>query len=399
MLNLKKLKMIRNKMSEKQDYYTVLGIKKNSADDEIKKAYRRMAMKYHPDRNPGDKSAEEKFKVVQQAYEVLSDPQKKQMYDTYGHAGVDAASGYGAGSSYRHTQQHANFDDIFGNIFGDIFGNGSGFTQTRQSSRSGAAKKGADLRYFAELSLEEAVHGTNITIKINVPTVCKSCDGSGVKDGAKPVSCSTCHGQGQVRLQQGFFSIQQTCPSCGGQGSVVLDHCKNCNGNGRVEESKTLSVKIPPGVDNEDKIRLQGEGEAGFRGGKSGDLYVQIRVKEHSVFKRENANLHCKVPISFYTAALGGEVDVPTFTGPVKLKIPSETQSGKVFRLRGKGVTTVRKDGPGDLLCEIVIETPVNLNHHQKELLQKFEDSLKDTNNKHNPLYQSWSKIISKLFK
>ena len=377
---------------KKQDYYAVLGINKGASDDEIKKAYRKMAMKYHPDRNAGNKSAEEQFKVVQQAYEVLSDPQKRQVYDTYGHAGVDAASGYGGGGGGYH-QQSGNFDDIFGNIFGDIFGSREG------SGRQSQVRKGSDLRYVADLSLEDAIHGTNITIKLNVPTTCKLCHGSGVKDGAKPASCSTCHGQGQVRMQQGFFSIQQTCPSCGGAGTIIVDHCKQCRGNGRTEESKTLSVKIPAGVDNGDKIRLQGEGEAGFRGGKSGDLYVQIRVKDHPVFKRENSNLHCQVPISFSLAALGGEIDVPTFTGPVKLKIPSETQTGKVFRLRGKGVTTVRKEGPGDLFCEISVETPVNLNKEQKELLQKFEDSIKNSNNKHNPLTQSWVQMVTSLFK
>jgi len=381
---------------KKQDYYAVLGIDKGTSDADLKKAYRKMAMKYHPDRNAGNKSAEEQFKTIQQAYEVLSDPQKRQVYDTYGHAGVDASSGYGGG---HHAQQNANFDDIFGNIFGDIFGAGGrgegGFAKSNQSQ----VRKGADLRYFADLSLEDAIHGTNITIKLNVPAACKVCHGSGVKDGAKPSNCSTCHGQGQVRMQQGFFSIQQTCPSCGGAGTIIVDYCKSCRGNGRVEESKTLSVKIPPGVDNGDKIRLQGEGEAGFRGGKAGDLYVQVRVKEHPVFKRENSNLHCQVPISFSLAAIGGEIDVPTFTGPVKLKIPGETQTGKVFRLRGKGVTTVRKEGPGDLFCEITVETPVNLTKEQKELLQKFEDSTKNSNNKHNPLTQSWVQMVTNLFK
>jgi len=390
--------MIRNKMSEKkQDYYDVLGIHKGASDDEIKKAYRKMAMKYHPDRNAGNKSAEEHFKSVQQAYEVLSNPQKRQVYDAYGHEGVDAARGYGGGGNYHHSQQNANFDDLFGNIFGDIFGSsrGGGNSFDRQSQ----SKKGADLRYFADLSLEDAIHGSNITIKLNVPVACKLCNGSGVKDGAKTSACNTCHGQGQVRMQQGFFSIQQTCPSCGGAGSIIVDYCKQCRGNGRVEESKTLSVKIPSGVDNGDKIRLAGEGEAGFRGGKSGDLYVQIRVKEHPVFKREGNNLHCHVPIGFSLAALGGEIDIPTFTGSVKLKIPSETQSGKIFRLRGKGVATVRKDLPGDLFCEISVETPVNLSKEQKELLQKFEDSLKNSNNKHNPITQSWVQMIANLFK
>lgn len=381
---------------KKQDYYAVLGINKGSTDDEIKKAYRKMAMKYHPDRNAGNKSAEEQFKTVQQAYEVLSDPQKRQVYDTYGHAGVDASSGYGG---YHQQQGSANFDDVFGNIFGDIFGarEGGGFSR---GSRQSQVRKGSDLRHIVDLSLENAIHGTSITIDLkNIPTTCKLCNGSGAKDGAKPTTCATCHGHGQVRMQQGFFSVQQTCPSCSGEGSIIVDHCKQCRGSGRVDSSKTLSVKIPPGVDNGDKIRLQGEGEAGVRGGKSGDLYVQIRVKEHAIFKRDNSNLHCQVPISFAVAALGGEVDVPTFTGTVKLKIPFGTQSGKVFRLRGKGVTTVRKEGPGDLFCEILVETPVNLDKEQKELLQKLEDSLKKTNNKHNPLTQSWVQMVTSLFK
>ncbi len=381
---------------KKQDYYAVLGVGKGASDDEIKKAYRKMAMKHHPDRNPGNKSSEDQFKTLQQAYEVLSDPQKRQVYDAYGHEGVDAARGYGGGSAH-HAGQNTNFDDLFGNVFGDIFGSRQG--GFGGGERPSQVRKGSDLRYFADLSLEDAIHGTNITIKLNVPVACKLCNGSGVKDGAKPATCSTCHGQGQVRMQQGFFSIQQSCPHCAGSGTIIVDHCKQCRGNGRTDESKTLSVKIPPGVDNGDKIRLQGEGEAGFRGGKSGDLYVQIRVKEHSVFKRENNNLHCQVPISFSLSALGGEVDVPTFTGPVKLKIPSETQTGKVFRLRGKGVTTVRKEAPGDLFCEISVETPVNLNKEQKELLQKFEESIKNSSNKHNPLAQSWMQMVANLFK
>jgi molecular chaperone DnaJ len=383
--------------NKKQDYYDVLEVSKGANDADIKKAYRKMAMKYHPDRNPGDKSAEDKFKTIQQAYEVLSDPQKRQVYDSYGHAGVDAASGYGAGG-HSHSSQGANFEDVFGSIFGDIFGNRGGEDAFSRRSQS-QAKKGSDLRYIADLLLEEAVKGTSITIKLNVPALCKSCNGSGAKDGAKPSTCNTCHGHGQVRLQQGFFSIQQTCPSCSGAGAVIVDYCKKCRGNGRIEEPKTLSVKIPAGVDNGDKIRLSNEGEAGLRGGKAGDLYVEIRVKKHSVFKRDHSDLYCKVPISFVTAAIGGEVDVPTFSGLLKLKIPQETQTGKIFRLRGKGVTTVRKEGPGDLLCEVIVETPVNLNKDQKELLQKFDETINFGNNKHNPLNYSWLQTIKNLFK
>jgi molecular chaperone DnaJ len=386
-------------MQKKQDYYEVLEVSQNASDVDIKKSYRRMAMKYHPDRNPGDKSAEEKFKTVQQAYEVLSDPQKRKVYDAYGHAGVDASSGYGGGAGGFHGEHQggASFEDVFGSIFGDVFGHAGdsrGFNRGGQSQ----VKKGSDLRYIADLSLEDAIHGTNITIKVNIPVGCKGCNGSGAKDGAKPTACGTCHGQGQVRIQQGFFSIQQTCPACGGAGTVITDYCKKCRGTGRAEESKTLSVKIPAGVDNGDKIRLSGEGEAGFRGGKAGDLYVQVRVKEHAIFKRENSDLYCKIPISFALAAVGGEADVPTFSGPVKLKIPAETQTGKVFRLRGKGVTTIRKEGPGDLFCEVTIETPVNLNKEQKELLQKFDESV-SSNNKHNPLTQSWVQMVKNLFR
>lgn len=383
--------------NKKQDYYDILEVSKGANDADIKKAYRKMAMKYHPDRNPGDKSAEDKFKTIQQAYEVLSDPQKRQVYDSYGHAGVDAASGYGAGG-HSHSSQGANFEDVFGSIFGDIFGNRGGEDAFSRRSQS-QAKKGSDLRYIADLSLEEAIKGTSLTIKLNVPALCKSCNGSGAKDGAKPSTCNTCHGHGQVRLQQGFFSIQQTCPSCSGAGSVIVDYCKKCRGNGRIEEPKTLSVKIPAGVDNGDKIRLSNEGEAGLRGGKAGDLYVEIRVKEHPVFKRDHSDLYCKVPISFVTAAIGGEVDVPTFSGLLKLKIPAETQTGKIFRLRGKGVTTVRKEGPGDLLCEVTVETPVNLNKEQKELLQKFDEIINFGSNKHNPLFSSWLQTIKNLFK
>ena len=384
---------------KKQDYYNILGVSKGASDDDIKKAYRKLAMKYHPDRNPGNKSAEEQFKSIQQAYEVLSDQQKRQIYDAYGHDGVDAARNYssssGAGYASAGGQHGANFDDLFGNIFGDIFGSNAGFSGSSTKERQGSSKKGSDLRYVADLSLEDAIHGTNITIKLNIPVCCKLCRGSGVKDGAKPTTCSTCNGYGAVRMQQGFFSIQQSCPNCAGVGTVITDYCKNCRGSGRMEESKTLSVKIPAGVDNGDKIRLTGEGEAGFRGGRSGDLYVQIRIKEHPIFKREGTNLHCCVPIKFPLAALGGEVDIPTFTGSVKLKIPPETQNGKIFRLKGKGVSNIRKEPVGDLFCEVVVEIPINLSNEQKQLLQKFEDSLKLNNNKHNPQVNNWAQAAA----
>ncbi|HXH04089.1 MAG TPA: molecular chaperone DnaJ [Candidatus Competibacteraceae bacterium] len=354
----------------RRDYYEVLGLSRNASEDEIKKAYRRLAMKYHPDRNPDDKVAEEKFKEVKEAYEVLCDGRKRAAYDQFGHAGVDAAAGAaGAG---------AGFSDIFSDVFGDIFGG------TRAGTR---VYRGADLRYTLELTLEEAVFGT--TAKIRVPTLveCSECLGSGARKGTTPVVCPTCHGHGQVRLQQGFFSIQQTCPRCHGRGSIITDPCPNCSGHGRVEEHKTLSVKVPAGVDNGDRIRLAGEGEPGENGGPPGDLYVQIRVRPHPIFTREDSNLYCEVPISFTTAALGGELEVPTLEGKVSLKIPPETQTGKLFRLRGKGVRPVRGGAVGDLLCRVVVETPVNLTSEQKELLRKFAETLGET---HAPQERSW---------
>ncbi len=351
----------------KRDFYEVLGIEKSASDKEIKKAYRRMAMKYHPDRNPGDKDAEESFKEVNEAFEVLSDDQKKAAYDQYGHAGVDpnmggmgGAGGFGGG----------NFGDIFGDVFGDIFGAGGG------RSRS-SAQRGSDLRYQLELSLEEAVRG--ITKKIRIPTQvsCSNCDGTGAKKGTSAVSCTTCGGVGQVRMQQGFFSIQQACPDCHGTGQMIKDPCNVCHGEGRTQEYKTLSVKIPPGVDTGDRIRLAGEGEAGVNGGPAGDLYVQVDVKDHPIFQRDGKHLYCEVPITFVDAAMGGELEVPTLDGRVKLKIPAETQTGKLFRLRGKGVAPIRGGGIGDLMCRVVVETPVKLNARQKELFKELEETFK----------------------
>jgi molecular chaperone DnaJ len=373
----------------KQDYYEVLGISKNASDAELKKAYRRAAQKHHPDRNPDDAGAEEKFKAAKEAYEVLSDAQKRAAYDQFGHAGVDPSMGGGAGAGG--FGGGASFSDIFGDVFGDIFGGGGG---ARGGQR---VYRGADLRYNLELSLEDAVQGT--TVKIRVPTYasCKTCNGSGAKKGTQPSTCTTCGGHGQVRMQQGFFSVQQTCPRCNGTGSLIGDPCTDCHGQGRVKEQKTLSVKVPAGVDTGDRIRLANEGEAGENGGPPGDLYVQIQVKDHPIFKRDDAHLYCEVPISFVTAALGGELEVPTLDGRVNLKVPPETQTGKLFRMRGKGVKPVRGGAVGDLLCRVVVETPVKLTGKQKDILQDFESSLSN-HGKHSPQHHSWMDGVKKFF-
>ncbi|MBI3187542.1 MAG: molecular chaperone DnaJ, partial [Gammaproteobacteria bacterium] len=348
----------------KRDYYEVLGVSRDVNEADLKKAYRRLAMKFHPDRNTEDKGAEDKFKEAKEAYDVLSDAQKRAAYDQYGHAGVDPSAAAGAGGF----GGGANFNDIFGDVFGDIFGGGA-----RSRSR---AYRGSDLRYNMELSLEEAVAGTTVKIKIPTLVACKTCHGSGAKKGSQATTCTTCGGTGQVRIQQGFFSVQQTCPHCHGAGKMIKDPCHDCHGQGRVEERKTLSVKVPPGVDNGDRIRLSGEGEAGENGGPPGDLYVQIHVKPHPIFERDGSNLLCQVPISVATAALGGELEVPTLNGRVMLKIPSETQTGKLFRIKGKGVAPVRGGGAGDLICKVIVETPVKLTAKQKELLRELESSM-----------------------
>ncbi|OMH39347.1 molecular chaperone DnaJ [Motiliproteus sp. MSK22-1] len=369
----------------KRDYYEVLGVSKDASDRDIKKAYRRMAMKHHPDRNPDDKGAEESFKEANEAYEVLSDAQKKAAYDQYGHAGVDPNGGAGGFGGT------GGFGDVFGDVFGDIFGGGGG-------SRRSHVQRGADLRYTIELDLEEAVKG--VEKKIRIPTLvgCKTCSGSGAKAGSTPQQCGTCGGIGQVRMQQGFFSVQQTCPACHGEGKIIKDPCHDCHGRGRVEESKTLSVKIPAGVDTGDRIRLAGEGEAGVHGGPSGDLFVQVSVRDHAIFERDGRNLYCEVPISFVDAALGGELEVPTLDGRVKLKVPAETQSGKMFRLRAKGVTPVRGGSPGDLMCRILVETPVNLSSKQKGLLREFQASLDEKYEKHSPKKTSFFDGVKKFF-
>ncbi|MEI8596393.1 molecular chaperone DnaJ [Photobacterium sp. Hal280] len=374
----------------KRDFYEVLGVGRDANERDIKKAYKRLAMKYHPDRNPGDDTAADKFKEVKTAYEILTDPQKKAAYDQYGHAafeqgGMGGGGGFGGG---------ADFSDIFGDVFGDIFGGGG-----RRGGGQHRAQRGADLRYNMELTLEEAVRGC--TKEIRVPTLvnCDTCEGSGAKKGSSPTTCGTCHGAGQVQMRQGFFAVQQTCPHCHGRGKIITDPCGKCHGQGRVQETKTLSVKIPAGVDTGDRIRLTGEGEAGEFGAPAGDLYVQVHVQKHAIFERDGNNLYCEVPVSFTMAALGGEVEVPTLDGRVSLKVPTETQTGRMFRMRGKGVKSVRGGAVGDLICKLVVETPVNLSTRQKELLQEFENTLAGSDaKKHKPRSEGFFDGVKKFF-
>lgn len=363
-------------MANKRDYYEVLGVSRDSTEQEIKKAYRRLAMKYHPDRNPDDAGSEDKFKEASEAAEILLDAEKKSAYDQFGHAGLEGNMGGGFGGG------NGNFGSIFEDVFGDIFSGGG------RGGRS-QAQRGSDLKYILDLDLEEAVRGTNPKIRIPTQVECNECLGSGAKKGSSPTECVQCAGMGQVTARQGFFSIQQTCPRCRGTGKMITDPCTKCRGQGRTEEQKTLSVKVPPGVDTGDRIRLAGQGEAGANGGPAGDLYVQMNVRDHNIFTREGEHLYCEVPISFVDAALGGELEVPTLDGRVNLKIPSETQTGKLFRLKAKGVnvTQVRGGGIGDLYCRVTVETPVNLSRKQKDLLKDFADVSSD---KQSPRQSSW---------
>ncbi|MDH3588368.1 MAG: molecular chaperone DnaJ [Gammaproteobacteria bacterium] len=373
-----------------RDLYEVLEVARNATDAEIKKAYRRLAMKLHPDRNPDDAEAEAAFKEVKTAYEVLSDQRKRAAYDQFGHAGVDGSSGMGPGGSG--VNPGDVFGDIFGDVFGDIFGGGGA---RRRGSR---VYRGADLRYQLDLDLEQAVGGTKISIDVPTLVSCTQCEGSGAAPGSRPETCGTCGGQGQVRMQQGFFSVQQTCPRCKGSGEVISEPCSQCSGQGRMRKTKTLSVTVPAGVDTGDRIRLSGEGEAGRNGGPAGDLFVEIRVRPHQIFERDGADLASEVPLSYATAVLGGAVDVPTLDGKVSLKIPAGTQSGKIFRLRGKGVKPVRGTSHGDLHCRVVVETPVHLSSEQKELLEKFEGSLTAGGSRHNPRSRSWVDGVKAFF-
>jgi len=367
----------------KRDYYEVLGVSRDSGAAEFKKSYRRLAMKYHPDRNENNTDAEAKFKEAKEAYDVLSDGQKRQIYDQYGHAGIERQGGFSARGG-------ADLGDVFGDIFGDIFGGGRG-GQNR-------AYRGADLQYNLELSLEEAVFGTDSKINISSKQSCETCSGSGAEPGTSLDSCETCGGVGQVRMQQGFFSIQQSCPECRGRGKVITHPCGDCRGAGSVEEPRTLSVKVPGGVDTGDRIRLANEGEAGENGGPAGDLYVQVSVKQHPIFERDGEHLHCEIPIGFVEAALGGEVEIPTLDGRINLKIPAETQTGKQFRLKGKGVKQVRGGTQGDLFVHVLAETPVNLTKQQKELLQELDASIRSGGKKHSPKSQGWGDGVKSFF-
>ena len=380
-------------MAQKRDFYEILGVNRDASDEEIKKSYRKLAMKYHPDRNPDSKEAEDKFKEAKEAYEMLSEPEKRRAYDAYGHAGVNPQMGGGPGGF----SGEGGFSDAFGDIFGEIFG-GAGGRGGRGGGGGQQVYRGSDLRYNMEITLEQAARGTETKIRIPALEECDTCHGTGAKPGTKATTCHTCGGVGQVRMQQGFFSIQQTCPTCHGTGKVIPDPCKVCNGTGRVKKHKTLSVKIPSGVDDGDRIRLTGEGEAGVNGGPPGDLYVVVQLKAHAVFQREGADLHCEMPISFSMAALGGEINIPTLDGEAKIKIPAETQSGQVFRLRGKGIKPIRQTSAGDLMCHVVVETPVRLTDRQKELLRELDEINKTDGDKHNPRAKGFMDKVKDFF-
>ncbi|MEZ5643783.1 MAG: molecular chaperone DnaJ [Burkholderiaceae bacterium] len=375
----------------KRDYYEVLGVPKNASDDEIKKAYRKLAMKYHPDRNQGDaaKSAEEKFKEVKEAYEMLSDAQKKAAYDQYGHAGVDPNMRGPGGSG---AEGFAGFGEAFGDIFGDIFGG------SRRAGGGRQVYRGADLSYAMEITLEEAATGKDTQIRIPSWDDCETCKGTGAKPGTSVKTCTTCHGQGVVQMRQGFFSVQQTCPQCHGSGKVIPEPCTACHGQGKIKKQKTLEIKIPAGIDDGQRIRSTGNGEPGQNGGPSGDLYIEIRLRKHDIFERDGDDLHCQVPVSITTAALGGEIDVPTLQGKATIDLPEGTQSGKTFRLRGKGVKGVRSSYPGDLYCHVAVETPVKLTEHQRKLLKELDESFKKGGHKHSPNDKGWFEKAKDFF-
>ncbi|MEY4911280.1 MAG: molecular chaperone DnaJ [Pseudomonadota bacterium] len=381
----------------KRDYYETLGVPKNASEEEIKKSYRKLAMKHHPDRNQGDtaKVAEEKFKEAKEAYEMLSDGQKRAAYDQHGFAGVDPNMRGGAGGG----EGFGGFAEAFGDIFGDVFGGRQQGGGGRGGQGGRQVYRGGDLSYAMEVTLEEAAAGKDAQIRIPSWDDCTTCHGSGAKPGTKVVSCTTCHGHGQVQMRQGFFSVQQTCPTCKGNGKLIPEPCSACMGVGKTKTNKTLEVKIPAGIDDNMRIRSTGNGEPGTNGGPPGDLYIEIRLKKHDIFERDGDDLHCSVPISFTTAALGGEIDVPTLAGKAAIDIPDGTQAGKQFRLRGKGIKGVRSSYPGDLYCHISIETPVKLTEHQRKLLKEFDESLKKGGAKHSPNSDSWADKLKSFFK
>ena len=378
----------------KRDYYEVLGVSRSASEEEIKKAYRRDAMKHHPDRNQGDskKKAEEKFKECKEAYEMLSDPQKRAAYDQYGHAGVDPNfAGQRGGPG---TEGFGGFAEAFGDIFGDIFGGAAAGGRRGQQ-----VFRGGDLSYAMEITLEEAALGKETQIRIPTYETCETCSGSGAKPGTSPKTCSTCNGVGTVHLRQGFFSIQQTCPHCRGTGKIIPEPCTTCSGQGRIKKNKTLEVKIPGGINEGMRIRSSGNGEPGPNGGPSGDLYIEIRIKPHEIFERDGDDLHCTVPVSLINAALGGSIEVPTLGGKAQIDLPEGTQHGKTFRLRGKGIKGVRSSYPGDLYCHIGVETPIKLTEHQRKLLKELDESFGKSGDRHSPNSKSWSDRVKDLFK
>jgi molecular chaperone DnaJ len=379
----------------KRDYYEILGVAKNASDEDIKKAYRKLAMKHHPDRNQGDgKKSEERFKEAKEAYEMLADPQKRAAYDQYGHAGVDPNAGFRGGPG---AEGFGGFAEAFGDIFGDIFSGGAAGGARRAGGQQ--VYRGSDLSYAMEITLEEAAHGKESQIRIPSWEQCETCSGSGAKPGTSAKTCPTCSGAGTVHLRQGFFSIQQTCPHCHGTGKIIPEPCATCGGQGKMKKTKTLEVKIPAGINEGMRIRSAGNGEPGMNGGPSGDLYIEIRIKQHEVFERDGDDLHCTVPVGLTTAALGGSIAVPTLGGNAEIELPEGTQHGKTFRLRGKGIKGVRSSYPGDLYCHVSVETPVKLTEHQRKLMKELDESLKKGGERHSPGSASWTDRVKDLFK
>jgi molecular chaperone DnaJ len=378
----------------KRDYYETLGVPKNASEEDIKKAYRKLAMKHHPDRNQGDgaKKSEEKFKEAKEAYEMLTDAQKRAAYDQYGHAGVDPNMGRGGGGG----EGMGGFAEAFGDIFGDIFGGAGG---QRRGPGGQQVFRGSDLSYAMEITLEEAAAGKETQIRIPAYESCETCKGSGAKPGTQPKTCGTCNGAGTVHMRQGFFSIQQTCPHCHGTGKIIPEPCITCHGQGKVKKNKTLEVKIPGGINEGMRIRSSGNGEPGTNGGPAGDLYIEIRIKQHEIFERDGDDLHCTVPVGLTTAALGGGIEVPTLGGKAEIELPEGTQHGKTFRLRGKGIKGVRSSYPGDLYCHVSVETPIKLTEHQRKLMKELDDAFRKAGDRHSPTTKTWSDRVKDLFK